>query len=916
MSGPRIDPFDAAVVGPDHHGPIDPFDAAVVPSRLPTMAPVDNAQQRSQRAPLKTGVGNRLINAVGQAANSPFSTAVGIATAPVQAGVTGASLIAQRAAEAGLPDDTKTAYLRTHDPERVSDAEGALAALQLATIGVGKFVPALARGVASTKTLAPVAAPLWAKMIAQGTYGGAAGAAFMPDDPVVGALLGTGLGAGHAAVSPMIQARIEAQNGPKPIPNTGGTRVPASEVEALRTQRAATSAMAGLTGIPTSGDTPLNVPFPPTDRAYPMGATMGKDAAGRAYRAPLQAAPLPTPFAEGGTSRLGDRVPSPVDLTAEGIPLSSVTTEATERARLLGERIRGAADKGRDMAGDVSETAFPEGYSSTSAETSRRLVGAPTRVWTPNAIDAPITTQAGRIAEADIARIGRGIDRAAPDAASAGVPIADEQFPEGYSEGSTKRRVAGAPPESPVRPPAGVVDPFDAAVVPPETPSDAPNVSRETVAAPVVAGPDGTVSAGADINAPSRVPKGVAQPNRAVGDDPLTHVVEADGAVSVGDKGLPEVAPDAVEGTGRFQTPKERPGVFTPSEAHTVRDEFGNARTNLDRVPNTDIEAEIRALSEKNAQEEGAKAAREDDPRWLSVSELPATEQGGKLGRRAQKAGKESLPDGDGMYDPDELAKLRADDREYRANTLQRTARTKLAERLQGELDRRTKYGYSVEAPIDPGEGPLEGAGDGSGMSEREHPTGEPVGAAEGGTLINRDKVHDPMGLTADDERQLREDGFGKERISWKEQGDAARPGLEQQLKYLLADGYDAKKAKNMTVEQIGAVYDALSDNIAQRESAMHELASDTIDSATEARLHTLLDGLNGQAETLTKTISTGSSQKGRDFNYMKQMSARTLDPAVWLVQAQRAIGDAVMTDELRGDVLRMVNDARKACGL
>jgi hypothetical protein len=77
----------------------------------------------------------------------------------------------------------------------------------------------------------------------------------------------------------------------------------------------------------------------------------------------------------------------------------------------------------------------------------------------------------------------------------------------------------------------------------------------------------------------------------------------------------------------------------------------------------------------------------------------------------------------------------------------------------------------------------------------------------------------------------------------------------------------------------------------------------------------TMIDKLQKDADAMVKNISRAGSQHGRDLAYSRQVAARSLDPAVWLVQAKRALGDAPLTDDIRVSIERLVNEAREACG-
>ena len=111
--------------------------------------------------------------------------------------------------------------------------------------------------------------------------------------------------------------------------------------------------------IATAGDVPLDVPFPPAERAYPMGTFAGSDEFVQGVRRPGPTAPPKTPFSTGKGRRTeaGDIAqPLPDD--------APVTTADTRNAAEFAERIKQAADQpGEALPGSVES--FPEGFSTT-----------------------------------------------------------------------------------------------------------------------------------------------------------------------------------------------------------------------------------------------------------------------------------------------------------------------------------------------------------------------------------------------------------------------------------------------------------------------------------------------------------------------------------------------------------------------
>lgn len=150
-------------------------------TRLPTMRS-DRFQPPPQPGP-RQGLLARSVNAIGAMADNPVSAAAGIVAAPVHTLKTVGDFFGQTAAELRLSDIERAFALA--DPERVSERE--------ALFGAGQ-VAALALPFTRARSLLTPANKV-ARTGSQIGYGTAAGAAFSPDDPAVGAFLG---GAGIA----------------------------------------------------------------------------------------------------------------------------------------------------------------------------------------------------------------------------------------------------------------------------------------------------------------------------------------------------------------------------------------------------------------------------------------------------------------------------------------------------------------------------------------------------------------------------------------------------------------------------------------------------------------------------------------------------------------------------------------------
>ena len=169
-------------------------------------------------------------------------------------------------------------------------------------------------------------------------------------------------------------------------------------------------------------------------------------------------------------------------------------------------------------------------------------------------------------------------------------------------------------------------------------------------------------------------------------------------------------------------------------------------------------------------------------------------------------------------------------------------------------------------------------------------------------------------GKLLDDLQRLESQGFTKEAQSVKDQIDAARPRIAKELEYMTAN-YDPQMAARLTGAEMMALSEKLNTNITMRVQLDKELATPGLTEEQRGPIMTMIDKLQKDADAMVKNISRAGSQHGRDLAYSRQVAARSLDPAVWLVQAKRALGDAPLTDDIRVSIERLVNEAREACG-
>jgi hypothetical protein len=205
--------------------PIAPLRPLNIPSAPRDVTAVGAAPNPQATDLTKGNVLERTGAALTSAVEHPLRTAAGIVTAPLQAAKVGAQKIGQTAAEMSLPPDI--AQRAFEDPDRISDKDALIAAAQLATIPVGG---AVARGVTN-----PIARALAIPAVSAAT-----GAAYMPEDPAVGALIGTAAGVAAHAIPKLNVPRETPVDAtiPAPKPLEVPSSMPAEQQGPLRSRAA------------------------------------------------------------------------------------------------------------------------------------------------------------------------------------------------------------------------------------------------------------------------------------------------------------------------------------------------------------------------------------------------------------------------------------------------------------------------------------------------------------------------------------------------------------------------------------------------------------------------------------------------------------------------------------------------------
>lgn len=120
-------------------------------------------------------------------------------------------------------------------------------------------------------------------------------------------------------------------------------------------------------------------------------------------------------------------------------------------------------------------------------------------------------------------------------------------------------------------------------------------------------------------------------------------------------------------------------------------------------------------------------------------------------------------------------------------------------------------------------------------------------------------------------------------------------------------------------VERHGAAgVPAMKKLIAQNEQALQD-ASRVVANSTDpqeiALAQRVIDGVEQQQTDLLRGTVKEQAGIARGLNALKLRAKMSTDPDVWLVQAQRSMGDVPMSDTVRNEVRRLARVAADACG-
>lgn len=119
---------------------------------------------------------------------------------------------------------------------------------------------------------------------------------------------------------------------------------------------------------------------------------------------------------------------------------------------------------------------------------------------------------------------------------------------------------------------------------------------------------------------------------------------------------------------------------------------------------------------------------------------------------------------------------------------------------------------------------------------------------------------------------------------------------------------------------QMLALRNVVGDNVEQLQQAYRrrlEVASAPIDDAAKKaqldEIDAVIGGIESQNSSLLGRFIKERSNTGRDLNALKILAARTLDPFVWMTKAQRVLGDEPLTEPVRQQIQKFINEGDRA---
>lgn len=866
------------------------------PDRLPRLR-ADRLAPPPAPSGVKQGLLARSVNAIGAMADNPIGTAAGIVTAPVHTLKTAGGFLGQTAAELTLPPDLQN--LAYQDPTRITEREGAFSAAQLATLGAARFVPK------------PAMVP----------FGAAAGAAFSPDDPAVGAVLGA---AGIAVPKTIAGAYARSASGKAAAAEAATT--------AARRQRNAL------------GETPIG----PTRRVPKEEIT--PDRLDRiSYR--------PDPLAEHVVQPEVPRVPIapesfPLGTTAEG---SGPMFRLRKTAFATGQGIRrpkGTTPEPTPAAPTPLQAAFEQAKAQEAAPTPRRRRSDPVPAFEelsagqqavvegvrsrPLGAAEPIVATPAELAKANelIAKGRRSTDPKASAVVheETGLPLNDDGTVTLYHHTSRQNaeairssktlRSAGEPDvylTTEKEPTTGYGDTVvevrvrpDKLMIDDEFPSGRRDYRIDTgkpgggiavgVAEPppVIGEP---VSVGRDPKEPSRIPAATELPKL---------IRPAQGKTGPGqylDKAT----------TAAMETPLPTVEPLTPAVREAVAKGPKNAgpKALYERLSDEALEAEYRALSKKQGEEQAAATA----PIWTEErnAEWVAAAENRRRGDFRQQGTKQETIGGRD-WNREELLGQPVHTFESQAAEQRVTARQKHLDAIERELTNRGRDPFEAlqREMVEKAEPTVAPKTESKLTSEGYPAEWDMIDAGkQPREFLNFAK----FGLDQTTEARLR---TNVERLRAEGKADKGYQSFADQQ--AMADNFarevlsgnrldlDQTKVKNLSGAEIVGLRRVVGENTRIMEGISQAIESGQLTAAEVAEASTMLDRVSKSTNEALSTIVRETAQTARDLGFLRQMAKLSTDPEVWIVRAKKMLGDRVMPDKVMIEIRRLAREAADAC--
>lgn len=140
--------------------------------------------------------------------------------------------------------------------------------------------------------------------------------------------------------------------------------------------------------------------------------------------------------------------------------------------------------------------------------------------------------------------------------------------------------------------------------------------------------------------------------------------------------------------------------------------------------------------------------------------------------------------------------------------------------------------------------------------------------------------------------------GLEKRKVSWDETKAAADELGINPARLLTKEG-------RLRGDEVLAVRDVISQNAKRMVDLAAEKAAATTDEARHAAQHQI-NALSEETDQFLKRYSTERTRAGRDLNALRIVARNTMDPAVWLAQAQRVKADLPLDSGEAAEVSRL----------